>query len=241
MFMATLAAVTLAASSEAILVQTTFARLRQLAAESKSIRAEFTLTTNDFATERVQLFDGKFVMLRTKDDLFAKLEFHNRENNNQQAFVYRAGKVHVIDTASKSVTVFRPANVLRSAAKWVFPPVALLDDATSSDTYSWKIVMREKWYTHFDLKPQDPKSTRVPGRVVIVRRANDDIPVGLPRQLRQDLHGSRRTTWDFRSWTLNGKNPPSIKDFNVPTAKDGWKVSVMAGVRKDDFRLFENK
>jgi hypothetical protein len=233
--LATVLALTVAASADEIAIRATFARWKQLAKDTKSLVVGFTLTMKDGATDRITVCDGNLKVLRTDADILARLEIAERGTTEKAEFVLSARKVSILDRATKTMVVLRPESVVRTAAKWIFPPAALLDDAKHNQTYTWAAVTREKWYTHFELKPSDPTSTRVPGRMVIVSRSNDDIPVGLLRQLRQDFPGGKTQTWDFVRWILNGKNPPKVEDFAVPGEKDGWKVTVLEGIWKDEW------
>lgn len=231
----TVLALSIVASADEIAIRATFARWKQLAKDTKSLVVEFTLTTKDSATGRVTVCDGNFKLLRTDADVLARLEIAERGTTEKAEFVFSAAKLSLLDRATKTMRVMRPENILRTTAKWMFPPIALLDDAKHDGTYIWKTVIRAKWYASFELKPNDPKSKRIPGRLVVVSRANEDIPVGLLRQLRQDIDGNRTRTWDFVKWTPNGKNPPKEEDFAVPSEKDGWKVTVTEGVWKDEW------
>lgn len=236
MLMVTVVAVTLAANADAVVIPSAFARWQQLAKNTKSLAVEFTMTTKDSATGRVAAFDATLRLLRTDTDTLAKLVMRNRATKELFECVLRNGRYHLPAPAEKVLLSFKPETVLPTAAGYFSPLLTALWAEKPESLFALKVSMREKFFTHLDYiaNDKDTKAGAERGRVVIVHRMNDTIPVGAPRQLWHDLpDGRTRVTLDIEKWEMNGKNPPREEEFNVPGEKDGWKVSVTEGFWKD--------
>jgi hypothetical protein len=232
MLPAMVGALTLAANADAVVIPLAFARWRQLAKDTKSLAVEFTVSTSDRSTDRVAGFDGTLRLLRTETDTLAKLVLRNRETKDRFECVLRDGRYHLPAPAEKVLLSYKPDTVLPTAAGFFTPLLAALWAEKPDELFSLKVSKREQFYTHLDYVPKD-KDVRTEaerGRVVIVHRTNDTLPVGVPRQLWHDVPGGqKRVTLEIQKWEMNGKNPPTVGDFAVPTEKDGWKVTVTGG------------
>ncbi len=236
MLMVTVVAATLAANADAIAIQSTLARWRQLAKDTKSLVVEFAMTRRDRATGREDVYDCMIRLLRTDSDTLAKLVTRNRATKGVFECVLRNGRYHLPNAAAKSLLIYKPETVLPTAAGVFSPLLTALLMEKPEPLFSLKVSMREKFYTHLDFTPKDraAKADSERGRVVVVHRTNDQLPVGVPRQLWHDLPGGQtRVALDIEKWEMNGKNPPRVEEFNVPGEKEGWKVTVTEGFWKD--------
>lgn len=234
--LATVLALSVAASADEVAIRATFVRWKQLVKDTKSLAVEFTLTRHDRASERKEVFDCNLTLLRTDTDVLAKLITRERATKETFECVLRGGGYHLPNPTEKSLLVYKPESVLPTAAGFFSPLLTALWVEKPEALFSLKVSLREKFYTHLDYNPKtnDGKAEAERGRVVVVHWANDTIRIGAPRQLWHDLPGGqKRVTLDVRKWELDGKNPPKVDDFNVPTEKDGWKVTVTEGFWKD--------
>ncbi len=87
----------------------------------------------------------------------------------------------------------------------------------------------ERRYTTLAVKPkQVPQPGWFPdsfqqGRVVLMRKASDAIPKGMPWQLWY-TDGIQECTFEIKSWRINAAEAPKPEEFAKPEDRPGWTV-----------------
>lgn len=222
--LAAVLALSVVASADELAIGATFARWKQLARDTKSLVAEFTITVQDPFKNRRSVSNWKLTLLRSDSDVLVKLVGLSHGEKDEIEFIHKAGTIHILRREAKVSGSYRPDSVLEQATRFFQPVIMTLADGKFDDTFQWKVVERDSYFTYLELKPKKVGAARSPCLVAVVHRANDDLPLGMPRQTRTS-DTLQRKTLDLLKWAWNGKNPPKVADFDVPTEKDGWTVS----------------
>lgn len=216
--------------TDSVAVELAFARRGRAARDMTSLSVEFTCTTAEVLPQREVKWVGIFRMLRTEDGPFAVLTATRGQESKK--YLLRGGDVFLIDPQVKTSTRIRPDDVTRFVENYFHPFVVLLDRARATEAYSVRVRKRDEYFTYLGLEPKKGKTVWPGGEIVLVHKANDDPPVGVPRVIRHSADPHTSVLWDIKKWVMNGDASPKLEEFEPPAEKDGWQMIEMPSLRK---------
>jgi hypothetical protein len=222
MFVPSIALITAFATSDAAILDATFARWETAAREMKSLHIEYTRTESTIGEqEREQSITLRG--LRTADGLMADL-LGRLADGREERYLYRDGAVYWVDATGKKAIRFQTTDALQRMADWHLSAVVMLDRARSEQIYSVSIHRRDEWFYWVALTPKDAPTGGPTAMVAVLHRKNQTLPVGTPRSaFTRDSAGTTR--WDITKWEVNGETSPKAEVFALPAEKDGWTIT----------------
>jgi hypothetical protein len=214
-------------------------RVRQATRDTRSLEVKFTLRQRArYLDSSPPGVEGVLKLWRAADgSVSARCNCKSKEEGPApgvgEAFagLLAGDDAYLLNPAERTALRFPLAgrDKVRWLEKWFDPFVVFLDDGRVRRDFRLEVTKRDERYTYLAVEPKNPKrcgwlpDEMLRGRAVILNRATDHIPAGMPRQLWY-TNDSTETLIEIQEWRANAPGGPTEGDFVRPEKLPGWKT-----------------
>jgi hypothetical protein len=206
--------------------------VQQAARQTRTLFIEFRIKQHDPVIDQTEEYVGVLKLRRLANGkVLARFEAKPKGNRGVSTSILLVkDDLYLLHSEEKNAVKFdlSKEDKIQIFGTWFNPFLLALDKERLHQQYRLWMRKRDEWYTYLAIEPKSkPRGwlagINQKGCVVVMNKASDEIPKGMPRQFRFE-NGSRESIIEIDKWKVNSPHGPKEADFQRPEKMAGWKI-----------------